>query len=158
MLSSINALNGTLLKELVQASEWLKQQSDVRVVIVRGEGKYFCTGADVNDLPIADALPASGLPWHQRRETGQQGKRMVDALASINALTIAQVYGAAIGGGLLVMLACDFRVVSQDTVFLCSGGQLGYTFGVGWDPAIGQGNRPAAYQRSGHDLPQVQRR
>ena len=131
-----NALNGLLLQEITQACQWLNKLEQVRLVKVCGAGAVFCAGADINDLPIKDAMPESGLPWHERREIGQQGKRMIDALADLNAVTVAQVQGAAVGGGLLVMLACDFRVVSEDCLLMIPEVDLGIPLAWGGIPRL----------------------
>jgi enoyl-CoA hydratase/3-hydroxypropionyl-coenzyme A dehydratase len=113
----LNAIGATMLREIARAARWFDEQPDVRVVIVRGEGRAFSAGADLRDTPVGAANPASQAPWHVRREVGQLGLRMADALESMRAVTIAQVHGYAIGGGLVVMIACDLRVAAEDAVF-----------------------------------------
>ncbi len=113
----LNAIGATMLREIARAARWFDEQPDVRVVIVRGEGRAFSAGADLRDTPVGAANPATNAPWHVRREVGQLGLRMADALESMRAITIAQVHGYAIGGGLVVMIACDLRVAAEDAVF-----------------------------------------
>lgn len=131
-----NALNATLLHELAEAARWLDHRAGVRVVIVRGEGRFFCPGADLKNLPVADALPSSGKPWLERREVGQLGKRMADAVERMRAITIAQVHGAAVGGGLVLMLACDLRVVAADTILSIPEVELGIPLAWGGVPRL----------------------
>ncbi len=113
----LNALGAATLRELVDAARWFDGQTDVRVVILRGEGRAFSAGADLQDPSLVRASPESGLPWHERREVGQLGRRMMEAVEQMRATTIAEVHGYAIGGALLLMMACDLRVVAERTIF-----------------------------------------
>lgn len=131
-----NALNATMLKELIEVADWLNQQPHLQTVVIEGQGGTFCAGADIKDLPIKDALPASGKPWLERRAAGQLGKQMVDALGAIRAVTIAKVNGAAIGGGLLIMIACDFRIVAEDSVLCLPELALGIPLAWGGIPRL----------------------
>ncbi len=131
-----NALNLEILQELAQAADWLNKQPELRVVIVSGRGRWFSPGADLKDLPGTQALPDSGKAWLERREIGQAGLRMADAIERIRAITIAQVHGVAIGGGLVLMLACDLRVVAEDTVFSIPEVELGIPLAWGGIPRL----------------------
>lgn len=110
-----NALDAVMLEELARAARWFDERPSIRTVIVRGEGRFFCPGADLKDPPILAALPASGRDWLARREHGQLGLRMLEAIEGMRAVTVAAAHGAAVGGGLLLMLACDFRLVAEGT-------------------------------------------
>lgn len=131
-----NALGATALQELAAAAAWFDRRPDVRVVIVSGAGRSFCAGADLQDLPIAGARPESGNAWAVRREVGQYGLRMADAIEQMRAITIAQVHGHAIGGGLVLMAACDLRVVAEDTVLAIPEVELGIPLAWGGIPRL----------------------
>jgi enoyl-CoA hydratase/carnithine racemase len=104
----LNAMNTTMLRELVEAARWFDSQRDVRVVIVRGAGRAFSAGADLKDGSRSEA---DG--WIARREAAQAGSRMMDAVESMKATTIASVHGYAVGGAVLLMAACDLRVAAE---------------------------------------------
>ena len=105
-------------------------------MIVRGEGRAFSAGADLRDFPLVDALPASGNPWTSRREVGQYGLRMADAVEQMRATTIAQVHGHAVGGGIVLMAACDLRVVADDTVMFIPEIEIGIPLAWGGIPRL----------------------
>ncbi len=127
----LNAIGATMLRELARAARWFDERPEIRVVIVRGEGRAFSAGADLKDSPMAGASPRSGNEWAVRREVGQYGLRMADAIEQMRATTIAQVQGYAVGGGLVLMVACDLRVVAEDTVFSIPEIELGIPLALG---------------------------
>jgi enoyl-CoA hydratase/carnithine racemase len=103
----LNAANWTWVKDLVTATDYLAQQSDIRVVIVSGEGRAFCSGLDVKEL----AQNRLTVDWFVTWERG------VTALAQLPVINIAAVQGYCLGGGLQVALACDLLLASSDAIF-----------------------------------------
>ena len=132
----LNALGATSLRELAQAARFFDEQPEVRVVIVSGRGRAFSAGADLHDTPVSGASPKSGLPWPLRREAGQLGLRMADAIESMRAVTVAQVQGYAVGGGLVLLAACDLRVAAEDAVFSIPEIDLGIPLAWGGIPRL----------------------
>jgi enoyl-CoA hydratase/carnithine racemase len=103
---ALNAANWAWVNDLVTATSALASSADVRVVIVSGEGRAFCSGLDVKEL----ARGSLSTDWFATWERG------VTALANLDAVTIAAVHGYCLGGGLQVALACDLLVASDDAV------------------------------------------
>ncbi|MFN2375890.1 MAG: enoyl-CoA hydratase/isomerase family protein [Candidatus Binatia bacterium] len=132
----LNAMGATMLRELASAARWFDEQREVRVVIVRGEGRCFSAGADLRDPPLLDGLPSSGNSWIHRREVGQYGLRMADAVEQMRATTIAQVHGHSVGGGVVLMAACDLRVVAEDTVMFIPEIDIGIPLAWGAIPRL----------------------
>jgi len=98
-----NALSIELCDALVDGLERIENFSDARVVVVSGAGKAFCAGADlatVSGPGAVDFLPAF--------------ERMLESLARHRLPTIASIHGAALGGGLQLATACDFRITATD--------------------------------------------
>jgi len=129
-------MGATMLQELARAARWFDDQREVRVVIVRGEGRCFTAGADLRDPPLVEGLPGSGNSWIHRREVGQYGLRMADAIEQMRAVTIAQVHGHAVGGGVVLMAACDLRVVADDTVMFIPEIDIGIPLAWGAIPRL----------------------
>jgi len=132
----LNALGAQMMREIAAAARWFDEQPEVRAVIVSGDGRAFSAGADLKDSPVTQASPRSGLSWAERREVGQLGLRMADAVEQMRAVTIAQVHGYAVGGGLVLMIACDLRVVAADTVFSIPEVDLGIPLAWGGIPRL----------------------
>ena len=129
----LNALSHQLLTELVLAAQWLNEQKHIHVVIISGAGRTFSAGADLNDF---QEVPAKTESWIERRDKAQSGMKMTEAIGNIQAITIAQVHGFAVGGALLIMMACDFRIVAENTFFSIPEIDLGIPLGWGGIPKL----------------------
>jgi enoyl-CoA hydratase/carnithine racemase len=127
----LNAIGPHALQELAEAARWFDARTDVRVVVVAGEGRAFSVGADLKQR--GETAPRS---WIERREVGQVGLRMADAIESMRAVTVARVQGYAIGGGLVLMLACDLRIAAEDAVFQIPEVDLGVPLAWGGIPRL----------------------
>ncbi|HEX5066797.1 MAG TPA: enoyl-CoA hydratase/isomerase family protein [Myxococcota bacterium] len=132
----LNALSAKGMREIAAAARWFDEQPEVRVVVVRGEGRSFCAGADLRDSPVAEAALGAGRSWAERREVGQLGLRMSDAVEQMRAVTVAQVQGHAVGGGVVLMAACDLRVVAEGTVLSIPEIDLGIPLAWGGIPRL----------------------
>jgi enoyl-CoA hydratase/carnithine racemase len=132
----LNALGTTMIQEITQAAHWFDRQTDVRVVIVSGQGRAFSAGADLKDSPLARASSGAAGSWVERRELGQYGLRMADAIEQMRAVTIAQVHGYAVGGGVVLMAACDLRIAAADAVFFIPEIDLGIPLAWGGIPRL----------------------
>lgn len=98
-----NAVNAQLVSDMHEAVRWLDGDASVRVVIVRGEGKSLCSGADLKQDRTSSQDTMLG---------SKQGATMYDALMHMNPVTIALCHGYMIGGGAVLPAACDFRIGS----------------------------------------------
>jgi enoyl-CoA hydratase/carnithine racemase len=129
----LNAVGATMLREIAEAARWFDSHRELRVVIVSGAGRAFCAGADLKDSPAAARLANS---WLYRREVGQYGLRAADALEQMRAVTIAQVHGYAVGGGVVLMAVCDLRIAADDAVFFIPEIELGIPLAWGGIPRL----------------------
>lgn len=124
----LNALSAELLAELVALCGWLHSRADIRVVVVIGEGRAFSAGFDLGDF----AAPASGNP----RDGADLGRLATDALTNVPQLTIAAVRGRCIGGGVVLVAACDLRVASESALFSIPEVDLGIPLAWGGIPRL----------------------
>ena len=132
----LNAMGASMLRELAMAARWFDERREVRVVVVSGEGRCFSAGADLHDPPLFEGMPGSGNSWIHRLEVGQYGLRMADAIEQMRATTVAAVHGHAVGGGVVLMAACDLRVVADDTVMFIPEIDLGIPLAWGAIPRL----------------------
>ncbi|MER8775705.1 enoyl-CoA hydratase/isomerase family protein [Mesorhizobium sp. M0977] len=98
-----NALDIPMLRALEAALDEAEAADGVRVVLVCGEGKGFCAGGDVEAWAEMSAVDFQ-VQWVR------YGHRVFDRLARLRQPTIAVLAGHALGGGLELAAACDFRV------------------------------------------------
>jgi enoyl-CoA hydratase/carnithine racemase len=112
----LNALNPTALEEIAAACDELQRRYDAAVVVLGGRGRSFSAGADRKDPPSRLAR-RSGAGPRERRHTAQLGRRALEALERLEAITIARLHGHVIGGALVLALGCDFRLAAEGTVF-----------------------------------------
>lgn len=115
-----NAFNGEMVEELITAFQELGQLPGVRAIVLRGKGKVFCAGADLNWM--RDTA-------HQSPEkTYQESRRLAAGFSAIYRCpkpTLAVVHGAAIGGATGLMAACDFAFCEAETIFSLSEVKIG---------------------------------
>lgn len=115
-----NALSKEMIHELIAAAEAAEQDDAVRVVVLRGEGKLFCAGADLEWMK--DSLHAS------REDNLADAKMISDLMQAFSALTkplIARIHGAAIGAGVGLVATADIAIASDDAIFSFSEVRLG---------------------------------
>ncbi|HUU85188.1 MAG TPA: enoyl-CoA hydratase/isomerase family protein [Phycisphaerae bacterium] len=103
----LNVMSSEALERLATAVEAVRCAPEVRVTVLRGEGKVFVAGANIKEMAGFDADRAYAF--------SQRGNEVMDALASLPSITVAVLNGAALGGGCEIALACDFRIAT-DTV------------------------------------------
>jgi enoyl-CoA hydratase/carnithine racemase len=106
-----NAMSAQLMREMIVCAGRVSAMRGVDVVIVRGAGKWFSAGADLND---ASRWGNAARPLDEQREIAALGYRMARAWEEVPQITIAAIEGYAIGGGLALSVALDWRVVASD--------------------------------------------
>jgi methylglutaconyl-CoA hydratase len=115
-----NAFDETLIAELTRALVALDRDENVRAVVLLGDGKSFCAGADLNWMKrMAGFGPAENLADAMALAT------MLRTLNRLSKPTIARVHGSAFGGGVGLVACCDIAFAAQDATFSLSEAKLG---------------------------------
>ena len=103
-----NALNAGLIHEIREVAEAAEISDEVRVLVITGEGKAFCSGADLKagliDPDLGNVLRKTYNP-------------MILALRGLNKPVIGAINGVAAGAGCSLALACDYLIAKEDTYF-----------------------------------------
>ena len=105
----LNALDAALLESLRARLGEIADEPGVRALVLTGEGRAFCAGADIQALSALRSLEAEAF--------SRLGHRCLGALEDLPLPTIAAVNGFALGGGCELALACDFIYASTRARF-----------------------------------------
>jgi enoyl-CoA hydratase/carnithine racemase len=116
-----NYFDVALIRELADAFETFDRDPQIRSVLLAAEGKNFCAGANFAN-PVRDTVGQAG-GGHLYREAVRLFRCMKPVVATVQ--------GAAVGGGLGLSLAADFRVASPGTRFVANFSRLGIHPGFG---------------------------
>jgi len=101
-----NALASTVIKEIGEALEQIKDDQSVRVVVLRGEGRFFSAGADIKEFTTVE----SGQEF---TVLSAQGQEVFERIETYPKPVIASIHGAALGGGLELAMSCHIRLVTE---------------------------------------------
>jgi enoyl-CoA hydratase len=112
-----NALSFAVLEQLHARLQDIQRQPTLRVVVLAGNGKSFCGGADVHDLSELNESTAAGFV----------GKihACCDAIRKLPQPVVARLHGAVIGAGLELAASCDLRIAAEGTRFAMPEVKLG---------------------------------
>ncbi len=115
-----NALNEEMVMRLVFLLKEIEDDKNVRYVVIRGNGKSFCAGADIEWM--------SQSAQNSKKENYTDAKLLAScfhAIYNYTKPTVAVVHGSAFGGGIGLLAACDIAICTDETVFSFSEVKLG---------------------------------
>ena len=107
----LNAFNDAMLRELGEILADVAGRDEVRVLILTGEGRAFCVGADLNWFNV-EALGREPTPKFRAAAAGTHG--VFDQMEALEKPVIAAINGLCVGGGLEMALSCDLRLAADD--------------------------------------------
>jgi len=151
----MNAMAFDVMVPLRETLERIATDNDVRVVVLTGEGRGFCAGADLVDAGYPPGIDGLGLPSIGRRSM----KLLEDVVTTVREMpqpVIAAVNGAAIGGGFCLAVCADIRIASPEGYFRAAGINNGLTaseLGLSWllPRAVGS-SRASEIMLTGRDV------
>lgn len=115
-----NAMNEEMIADLTRAFVELPAEKDIRVIVIKGNGKSFCAGADLNYMKNI-----ASFGYDQNFEDGIKLAELFKSIYSCTIPTIAVVHGAAFGGANGLLAACDIVLAEKNTTFAFSEVKLG---------------------------------
>ena len=116
----LNAINyqGTL--DLYQAAQAIHDDAHARAVLIRGNGRAFCTGIDLKELSAEETPQDYFYQWDQALRLLERSDKLI----------ICAIQGFAIGGGLQLPLACDIRIATEGAELGLPAAKEGFIPGV----------------------------
>lgn len=102
--AKLNAIDAALAGALAEAVLRVADEPDVRLVLVRGAGRSFCAGID-RDMLADGELPSGFFELSERARLGLEG---------MDKITVAELHGHCLGGGVQLAIACDIRIAATD--------------------------------------------
>jgi len=106
---ALNALNSTFFDEMDQCITEISGKSGLRAMIITGEGKAFVAGADIAEMV--------SMQPEEARKFSERGQGVFNRLGQLPFPVIAAINGFALGGGMELAMACDFRIASSNAKF-----------------------------------------
>lgn len=122
--ASRNALNVAMWRGIPEVTGQMAADPAVRVVIVRGAGGNFASGADMTEFPTVFADHDAALAY------GSLIEAATTALANLEKPVIARIDGYCIGAGLAIALACDLRIAALDARLSAPPAKLGLIYSL----------------------------
>jgi enoyl-CoA hydratase len=131
---TLNALNIEFSREIDEAITKVEEDDDVKVVVFKGAGKSFSCGYDLGRVYFVYG-GGTGKVEDKTRRPSQRSRLAYDRWRSeslrriflLNKITIAQVHGYCIGGGLYMSLCCDMTIAAEDAKIGHSEQRLGFS-------------------------------
>lgn len=122
----MNAFNEKMMQEMGEAVQETNQDDEVRVLVLTGAGKAFCTGADVGGMGDREPLGAEAI-----RRGFTRIQNFILGIHRLEKPSIAMVNGACVGGGFDLACACDMRTGSEYARFMVAFTRIGLFPGWG---------------------------
>lgn len=117
-----NAMNPEMIHELKEAIEWLGSRDDIRVIVLKGNGKSFCAGAD-----LAYMKAMAGFSYEENVADAEKLSKLFQTLYYCDKAIVTVVHGACIGGANGIVAASDIVIAGGKTKFAFSEVRLGIT-------------------------------
>jgi enoyl-CoA hydratase len=156
----LNALSGETMALFESALHHFRDTPALKVMLIRATGRYFCAGADLRGgSPRARPETASAIRENHR--IGLHGMhRIYDEMEHIEKPIVGAIHAPCVGGGLEMMLSCDFRLAAQGASFAFPEGLFGvlpasngvsrltHICGPHWARWLIMANRPADAEKA----------
>ena len=156
----LNALNAEMLALFEAALGRFRDTPELKVMLVRATGRYFCAGADMRSgSATGPARTGSGI-----RETHRRGlngmHRIYDEMEAVEKPIVAAHHATCVGGGLELSLSCDFRLAAKSASYSFPEGKFGVIpasngvsrltriIGTHWTRYLVMANKPANADRA----------
>ncbi|MEZ5714841.1 MAG: enoyl-CoA hydratase/isomerase family protein [Paracoccaceae bacterium] len=133
---TLNAFDVEMIEDITVAAKWLSAQEEVKAVIVHSTGRAFSSGFHLRQF--SESTPG------QAARNVEAGRRMIETVSAMRPITIAAAAGHCVGGGFVLIAACDFRYAADDLSVYLPEARLGIPLAWGGVPRLVREIGPAA--------------
>lgn len=121
----LNALSAETMRLFDEALLRFRDDPDLRAMLIRANGRFFCAGADLKGDP-GKKRPETATEIRENHRIGLNGmQRIYDEMEHIEKPMVCAVHSTCVGGGLEMALSCDFRLAAQSAEFSFPEGLFG---------------------------------
>ncbi len=129
-----NAISNEMISELYDLCSQLRYETQIKFIVLAGEGKHFSGGADLREL---DSDIAGGQLSPAKARLNQiDGHDLMQKIENLEQITIAAINGSIYGAGLALALGCDFRIMAQGAIACIPEVARGFFFTWGSTPRL----------------------
>lgn len=123
----LNALTGQTMALFEEALHRFRDTPELKVMLIRATGRYFCSGADLRDGSAGSMEPdRTGVAVREKHRLGLNGMhRIYDEMEHIEKPIVVAHQGTCVGGGLEMSLSCDFRLAAKSASYSFPEGKFG---------------------------------
>jgi enoyl-CoA hydratase/carnithine racemase len=114
---TVNALSRNMISEIIYALEGFRADSSTSVIILKANGKHFCSGHNLTEMVDGDRS--------EYKSIFEQCSRMMKLVHEVPQIVIAQVHGVATAAGCQLVATCDLAVVEENARFGTPGVRIG---------------------------------
>jgi enoyl-CoA hydratase len=129
----LNTLSVSMLRELREVALSFKEDQSIRIAILTGASGVFSAGLDLKDPEVHKMLRGT---MDERRERVVLGPRACRAWEETEPVTIAAIEGFCVGGGVSLVISCDFRIMGQSAFMRIPEIELGLNYSWGSIPRL----------------------
>jgi len=141
-----NAMTDELMRGISEAIDKVREDQSVRVVVLTGNGRGFCAGADLQQVAQPEPAPAAAAVTDGPQDKQDTFNQALIDVMNCPVPTVARVNGAAAGGGFGLALACDITIAAESAFFVATfGPNLGIVpdMGTTWNIPLRAGRARA---------------
>ena len=120
----LNAMSDELMSGISDAIDQVRKDQSVRVVVLTGNGRGFCAGADLQQVAKPEPAPATAAVTDSPQDKQDTFNQALIDVMNCPVPTVARVNGAAAGGGFGLALACDITIAAESAFFVATFGPI----------------------------------
>jgi enoyl-CoA hydratase/carnithine racemase len=121
----LNAISNQMMELFEQALLRFRDSDDIRVMLIRATGRYFCAGADLKEGSVRDQKRSASAIRETHRIRNRGMHRIYDEMEHIEKPIVVAHHAMCVGGGLELSLSCDFRFAAKSAAYAFPEGLFG---------------------------------